>query len=210
MTTYFPYRFSGADMLGLWDLLPELLGQIFHYCSLDDVKNLSYCNTTLNETLKEFIWVCVTIPGKCLAAKDFTEVQARKLTNLRYTKVLRIGDSYLYRRKQIANYQTVLENCNIQNVHTFMREGKLFIDAECIVNTFQKLTNLKRVAITDVEIPPKSFECLGLLKSVSVLNLSSTLVENTVLEGICNHLSSLEELNLRRTKVTDKGFYGLQ
>ena len=115
----------------LWELLPELLGQIFTYCSLDDVKSLSCCNSLLNETVKQFLWVCVTIPGKCLAANDFIQAQHNKLCNLKYTKILRIGDSYLYRRKQIANFQTVLEHCDIEEVHTFTREGKLFIDAIC-------------------------------------------------------------------------------
>lgn len=198
------------------ELLPELKERILSYCTVQDVKNLSQCNSVYSYSFKEKLWQSVKIPWNCLTEEHFETACEKQLENLCYTKTLAFWTDKTHSRMNESisqmnldrvseNYITILNYCNGKILHTLAVRNGVFLSSPTLKETSESLYNLKILTIENTMIPDSGFSDLTKLLNLVQLNLEdmSRCTNDSNFISICEGLPNLDMLNVRKTTVSE-------
>ena len=201
----------------LLEILPEIQENIFHYCTVTDLNNISLCNSIHYKALKEILWSKVTIPLSSMMLQDFLDSSTRQRRHLIHTKELMFHVGMLLPTELRCRI-----SCHYVNIVKSVRRGNLkrlyldeaFVDNESLRLSCELLPHLKTFSLVGYNfykrrLKPKALESIENLRQLTELNLHGTRLDDVTLDKISSKLSGLVVLDVGGTHVTDVGVGGL-
>ena len=204
-------------------ILPGIREKILQYCSCSDLRSLSCCSKEYYQYLKPMLWRHLSINLYQLSKKDFAH--KKRLRNLKHTWRVRFsGDGeglaespghFPCRKKErkiVNNIMIILKQCDPDVLCAFQISlVKMIVDVEHIVEAVcHMFDQLKIFHITHCSLTSTSLQSITVLHKLTALNVLGTDIDDDALLLISENLSTLEDLNIGCTKISDDGLPYLQ
>jgi len=183
----------------LLSLLPEIQHDIFSYCSLSDLRNLSRTNSTYNEILQEMLFHTIKIKSAEVERKYFSTNRKMKkiLEKLEYAKVLQFLSGSVM-SKSVCRTVRNLTNLTELNLRDIVGVKDTHIRTLCERLFELKILNISRSAVTDD----------GLIHAQKLHSLTELDISGCPVKGLffIAALTSLKKLNASHcNNLTDVG-----
>ena len=203
----------------LLQILPEIQDIIFHYCTSDDLNNLSCCNSFHHVSLQGFMWNKVTVPLSSMMLEHFPKSSTNQRAQLAHTKILRFHVGILLPKdvqllgRISHHYSIILQAFQVGNL-TELYLAEAFIDDRTLQMTCDLLRNLNVFSLVGYvyyarRVTPTALKSITRIQRLKELNLHGTRLDDLVVRDICQKLPELHVFNAGDTNLTDVGLCNL-